>query len=305
MRNTCSDIVTRSSCSFLPRRLTLFLFTTSYWKYNFSFAVLGKSFFAVIGLLWTPLEAWAFFSPEAESIFKELGWQFNTAVVVFAFLWTLLDTRPRVVHTRKHQSIQCDATIHVGDILQYAKTHALVVNSNTQFAVKSGTTSLQAQCVKKYFANDPMRLQAILQAEAGKVASPSSAGEFPIGTTVRIKVENGPILYFVAVATKNPHNKSLTTKDDIQVALRLLWQTLSERGDVCPVALTLFGTGRGMIDVSSAALLNYTLRTFFDACKAKMFCPHLVVMLSQRDFNRGHIDMDDMVRIVDYRCLHG
>lgn len=279
----------------------MFVFSKYYWQDHFSVLVALKSLFAALGLLWGLVEAVAFFSEEIGNSLKSSGWAYVASAFVLAVIWTLIETRPTLFVAGQPRRTETAISLRVGDILQLDRDHAIVVSSNTKFALKVGTSSVQAQCLKKYFDNDKDRLGGLLQEQLRSVDADAN-GEYPIGTVARIKLQSGPKLYFLAVASKNELDKSVTTILNVNAALPELWKFLSLQGDVSRLAIPLFGTGRGMLATPREEVLDLIIKTYLSASAERRFCPSLTVAVSPNDHRRNNVSIETFSKILDYHC---
>jgi len=203
--------------------------------------------FSSFGLLWLLIQITDYFGgPEASLKIKSFWWLFGLIGLAYAV------TKVVPKKSFSYKVPDRDAKVNLRSKNIFKIDGSLLITINNSFLVNQDGVLLQSnsilsQFVKKYYQSKPELLQSEINSKLAdqfysdyKVAD----GQYKIGTTVAITIENKNF-YFFANTKLNQQNKSFCDKEMFEQSLNELWVYLSECASKEDFIIPLIGTGNG------------------------------------------------------------
>lgn len=282
-------------------------FSRVHWKYTWR--NFGGSFLAALGVTWTVTRIGLHYYPE------QAGWIFGSlwTVGLPAVAWATINSWPRLCVTERLSFSDTKIQIWVGDVL--ATGGAVVIPTSTTFdtSISKGIIardSLQGQFLAKYYheeAHLDHDLETSLQGIAFSTVDDERQGKkrrYPNGTVAKIKPGDN-VAYFLAIADMNAHSVASSSKEQVLESLGSLWQYVSKRGGIEPLAVPILGTGRGRIAaLRREEMVREIIKSFIAACSETKFCDRLTVAVSPEDYRNHEIDLQELELFLKHLCKY-
>ena len=174
-------------------------------------------------------------------------------------------------------ALQLSVVIKAGDL--FAEEDNIAVTSDDFFLTQSpklvNPRSLIGQLVERCYNQQAVALDADIEqglTRFSEVSLEQSGPEhknkrYPIGTTPVIRRGNRYIFVTALCRVDLESNHGRATADDVWLALRGLWKTISQNPSGKAVAIPLIGTGQTGSGLSHSAVLNITLASLLTAAR--------------------------------------
>ena len=288
------------------------LFSSHYWKNQFSAKAFLKSFFAVVGGLAAALEAAkkliSLFQPSANWLEQWLQANYWTAILLIAVLALLIAAAtlaPTVRVSSRLKQRDLTISIELGDL--FDGSDVLVIGTNRTFDTELkdeliSPRSIQGQFTQSYY-NSVQHLDAELDAQLRDepcvvlTQAEKHVGKlrlFEMGTVAKVNVSTRTT-YLVAMATMNTHGVANCSIDDLRASLVGLWQYIAEKGGGLPrLRAPVLGTGFGKLMAPRQAVVKEILRSLVAASAADRFCESFTIVVSVNDYLEHEIDLAEL-----------
>jgi hypothetical protein len=298
------------------------LFSSHYWKRQFSFAAFLKSAFSVLGVIAAGIAAIKkvseLLNPESTEIKKMIENHYGCLVlmmVVVAAIMAFYLLKPVTRVSARVKKRDLTIAIELGDI--FDTTDTLVIGTNCTFDTDPAgglisPSSLQAQYTERYFGNF-QNLDAVLVTKledesfvelVPEVKRIGKRRQYPMGTVVKLNSKSRDA-YFVTNARMNGHGVASSTITDLQESLAGLWEFISERGGGLPnLRMPVIGTGLAKVTATREEVVREILRSFFASCSADRFCDQLTIVISVNDYITHEIDLRALGEYLNYLATY-
>ena len=202
--------------------------------------------------------------------------------------------------------------IQVGDIFNHQG--AFIISTNTTFDTDmSGglisKDSLQGQFTEKYYADVKYLDQDLEKELESQYFTPIDAHvrgkkkRYEYGTVVMLRVKE-QLAYWIAIADMNEHGVAAGSYEKMTEILGKLWHYISERGEYVPLVIPVLGTGRGRINVPREEMIREIIKSFITAYSEKKFCEKLIIVISNDDYRKHGIDLQELRNYLRHLCLY-
>ncbi|MEM1193709.1 MAG: macro domain-containing protein [Pseudomonadota bacterium] len=279
--------------------------TAAYWR----FAVFSRrgmqSVLAWFGGIFLVVQMLDFFGIYTEDRYSEYGF---IAVIAVALIATIVFRRPTQSITYRLPQKDCAIDVAIGDILD--APGAVVISTNTTFDtdIADGVISrdsLQGQFTGRFFAGAQAGLDEVLDQSLANCPYEDTGQRngkrkrFPIGTIATVTT-HGRTFYFVTMANLNDQGNAQSSPQEIETALKSLWQHVKETGELQDLAVPLIGTGRGGLKLPRPKMIERIAQSFVDASKNGVFTPRLRIVVHPSDARNFEVNLwevrDDLGR---------
>lgn len=261
---------------------------------------------------WLSIEILSHFSPTFEEWSRGNLRMFLFIILIglmigfFHFLHKCAKTLS-VGHRLEGQDILIE--IRVGSIFNIEG--AFVISTNTSFdtnmSVGSITPlSLQGQFTNKYYNNSDHLEQDLTNSlnsdeHIVKKDMQTEKTQYDIGTVVKISVEE-QIAYFVAIDEVNELSGIESSLDNVREGLGSLWYYVGKQGVLDSLVIPVLGTGHSGILVSREQMILEIITSFIAACTSKKICEKLTIIISEDDYQKHDIDLEDLGSYLKLYC---
>ena len=263
---------------------------------------LGRSILRALGALLLLDRAVSLFSWPAP------GWLPWWVVVFLPFVWAIWDCRPVTVvrHRLKDRDVWIE--IRIGDIFEIKGS--LAISTNTTFDTARGIISpgsLQGQFANRYYDNETHLDQDLEVALMGQEFEQLDDGRngktrrYRIGTVAMIQPKQRTV-YMVAIADMNIHGVASGSLDGVVESLGKLWYYVGERGEMQPLVVPVFGTGRARIQTEREEMIREIIASFVAACSEKKFCEEVTIVISRKDYLKHEMDLQELGSYLWHAC---
>jgi hypothetical protein len=279
---------------------------------RFGYLEFFLAFFASVGLLWTCVEATAFFLGEPwTTVLKKFGWTIPVAGFIFALYraWPKLSVQKKIVGT---DSSIC---VRLGDVFSSKST--LVISATTTFDVDMtddliSPRSLQGQYQLKYFP-DPAQLSSVISQSLSQMSvretfeearkPKGNRSDYNRGEVVFIKNDKRHA-FFVGLATFNEHMRAKLEVAEFLNALPVMWNGIRDKGENDPIDMPLLGTGLSRMNSNRRKVLVDLVRSFVAATRDKGVTDLLTIYIQPNDFLLGEFTFAEIEKILEFTCGH-
>ena len=261
---------------------------------------------------WLSIEILSHFSPTFEEWSRGNHWMFMIIILlglmigVFHFLRKCAKTLS-VSHRLEEQDILIE--IRGGSI--FNSDGAYVISTNTTFDTNMSASpitsrSLQGQFINKYYNNSDHLEQDLtnsLNSDENVVIKNKQTGktQYDVGTVVKVSVEE-QIAYFVAIDEVNELSGIESSLDNVREGLGSLWYYVGKQGVLESLVIPVLGTGHSGILVSREQMILEIITSFIAACTGKKFCEKLTIIISEDDYQKHEIDLEDLGSYLELYC---
>lgn len=270
--------------------------TISYWRHFILSKDTYKSFFAVVGAIWTSLRAADYTNNSLE--FKD-NWQIFIAINLLALVITFLIKRPVSSISLNLPDEDVCIEVLVADIFKISGEKFISTNTTFDTNISNGLispNSLQGQFSKKFYPNNmnslDKEIEKVLKNEKYTIRenAPGKKLEYEIGTIAQINTY-GERYYFVAMARLADKGNALSDLKKVQKAIKSFWTHINEYGELGNVVIPLVGTERGRIKVKRKKMIEYIAQSFKDAIKESTFSNKLIIVIKPEDYYKYHLNL--------------
>lgn len=197
----------------------------------------------------------------------------------------------------------------------YNNANSYVIPTNTFFRTIMKDEYISAKSVQgafqlKFFKNNineldqliekSLRLQGIIGEECADLYG--QVKKYPVGTVAKVDLK-GKHYYFVAINDVNQFGKPINQSiENVDVALKGLFHSISEFGYCDVLAMPLIGTGRAAIPEATIERV-FKMTTDLYVFSQEIIARKLIICLSPKDYIEGRLDFLFIKKFIDYRCL--
>ena len=275
-----------------------------------SFGKLLSSILHSLGVLWLAISIGRYF-------FSDWEWVQKIPDYWYLFLLTgivvgLLRGWPQLTISERIAGKDVDIEIKVKDI--FSSNEAMITGCNTTFdtSVKEkiiSEKSVQGQYVQRYF-KDESKLKGQVRRTLIKL-SPSNIrkreekplgnlNEYEVGTTIVVGEKRKA--YLVAIARLNDYYTAEIDDDSFLDALPNMWLEIRSKGNMEDLNCPILGSGFARLKRNRQQLLIELIRSFIAATREGKLTEKITFYVSYSDFLRGHINLEQMKRFLEYEC---
>ena len=294
----------------------LLYFSKTYWKYNWSNVV--GTFLKILGGLWLIVEASSYFVPQIAD-WTRGNWQLLLVCTAVWVLWALIKCRSMSLVSCRLNGREISIEIRIGDLFDIEG--AFIISTNTTFDTDmSGglisSKSLQGQFTKEYYdkvehldrdLEEALKEVPISGEKIGKTKRHEIGGKtkcYEIGTVARV-CPKGRIVYLVAIAHMNENGKAYSSFEEVIEGLGKLWYYIGEQGELEPLVVPVLGTGLARLSgVTREKMIREIIKSFVAACSEKKFCEILTIVISESDYRKHEIDLQELGNYLRYHCKY-
>lgn len=219
---------------------------------------------------------WGIADPFATTIPRIVGLPLLIIVAIGAIIVSLVQAWSPSKISLRWDALRLSVVIKAGDL--FAEEDNIALTSDDFFLTQSpklvNPRSLIGQLVERWYNEQAVALDAdIKQALAGFSDVSLESGpehkdkRYPIGTTAVIRHGNRCIFVTALCRVDLKNNHGRATADDVWLALRGMWKTISQNPTGKAVAVPLIGTGQTGSGLSYSAVLNITLASLVTAAR--------------------------------------
>ena len=279
------------------------LFPKGYWRGRWR-PVLGTAF-RYLGGLWVLVKIIEHYWPPFQDC---VPWWVMLLPLVPA-IW-----KHRPVRYIKHriEGRDVDIEVDVGDVLEMEG--AVVMGANSTFDTRTADelispTSVQGQFTRKYYHKESHLDKDIEESLENRRLSPQEdkgvgkTKRYPVGTVAKITV-SGRIAYMVAIAEMNEHGTAQGSWNDLLDGLGGLWHFIGEQGELGIISMPILGTGRARIQEKREKVIREIINSFIAASSERKICEKLVIAVSEEDYIRHQLDLDEIDRYLHHVCKY-
>ena len=125
--------------------------------------------------------------------------------------------------------------------------------------------------------------------------------KYPIGTVAKIDYKDKHY-YFVAINDVNEYGKPINQSyENVEIAMKGLFSTISKLGHCDDLAMPLIGTGRAAIrEATIEKVVEYTVERYIDV--DEKIARKLIIGIRPKDYLDGRVDMNQVKKYIDYKC---
>lgn len=269
------------------------------------------AFLSAFGALWLIVEIANYYRLFDTTLLQKSGWLFFWLGIGLV-IW---QCRPITSVKCRMSGRDVGLEIRVGNI--FRQPGALVVGTNTTFDTRIAPNliseqSLQGQFTRKYYPSDKDFDDAIEMGLTGIEFSQlqgqrvGKSREFPIGTTVQLRVKDGSAdrtAFFVAMAKMNEHGSAKSTPEELKDALVRLWVFIGERATKGVLVVPVLGSRFGRLP-QREEIVREMIQSFIAACAEGSFCERLVIVLHGDDVVENNIDLKALGEYLRHTCRY-
>ena len=238
--------------------------------------------------------------------------------LVLALLMTAIWVRPRVRYQEKLSDKDTQVSIAIRnafDIQAAASSDAaLVVPCNTTFETDlegriPRAPSIQGEFTRRYYGGNPNELYKDITRELARPkyeewrerrTGYNDRTSYAIGTVVQIR-KRGLLFYLLASSRINEHGRSETTQQDLNLALKKLWNDIGHSGDKGEIVIPLIGTEHGRVSTDRQSAAKSIISSFIGSTTDKTFCSRLTVAIFPPDVNKYQMNLDELAKYL--KCV--
>ena len=269
----------------------------------------------ILGILWTLVEATAFF-------FSEETWASNIKSFWWIFLLVgmgigMFRGRPKLSLIDRIPELDVDIEVRVGNV--FSTNGTVIIGSNTTFdtTLEDDTISeksLQGQFTKKYCRSISdldnqitSSLNSIspnnIRTATGNDKPYGKLEEYKFGTVATIE-GNGKKAYFVAIAKLNQYRVAKANREEFLDSLPRIWSQIRNRGGFESLSCPILGSGFSRLNMSREELIREIIKSFVVATVESKFCEKLTISISFNDFLKGRVDLHRLERFIEHECIY-
>lgn len=269
------------------------------------------AFLSSFGALWLIVSIADYYELFPTDRLKQ-SWQLFFWLGVALAIW---QCRPTTSVKCKLSGRDVGIEIRVGNF--FKQPGDFIVGINTTFDTRIepsliSETSLQGQFTRKFYPSDSDFDGVVQNALAGldfvQLPGPRAGKdkEYPIGTTIRVRVKDGPgdrTAYLVAMARINEHGNARTTPEDLREAMARLWAYIAERATKGALVAPVLGSRFGRLP-QREQIIQEMIQSFVAACTQGNFCERLTIVLRPDDVVENNIDLQALGDYLRHTCKY-
>lgn len=277
-----------------------------YWRQGLSFRALLRALLGALGAMWVLAELGTFLFPDIQHALQDAWYFFLLCGVAWAF-W---ETRPPLGVSSRLTGRDVTISITVGDL--FSENASLIIGSNCSFDTSTDIIhpdSVQGQFTRLFYREvahlDHDIEKALLGCEF-REAPPGKPGKrriYPLGTVAMIAFREKTV-YLVAIASINRHRTTDATFEGLREALAGLWEFISSRGTIGPLAMPVLGSGFSRLTEPREEIIREIVRSFVAACASRRFCDELRIVIPPKDYLKHKIDMAELGAFLSHTCRY-
>ena len=277
----------------------------SYWKRNYR--AFFNAAFSCLGAIWLVIRIVEEYWPAIQGYLP--WWIF----LLLPAAWTIWICRPISYVRKRVEGRDVEIEIRIGDIFNVNGSLVISTNSTFDTDMSNGLiseNSLQGKFTKKYYDKEEYldedlkrELQTLEFKHLCDGRKKGNRKRYPIGTVAKLTAKNTTV-YMVAVAHMNKHGTAEGTMSDIMDCLGKLWYFIGQRGEMEPIVVPVFGTGRTRIKERREYVIREIVESFIASCSEKKISEKLIVVVSRNDYIRHKIDLDELDRYLTHVCKY-
>ena len=278
--------------------------TVAYWRR--SVRGLGRSFLGSLGAILLVERAVSLYWPQAA------GWLPWWIVISLPSIWAMWECRPIrfVKHRLKGRDVWIG--IRIGDIFEIKGSLVVSTNSTFDTSISRGIISpdsLQGQFTSRYYDKEIHLDQDLERALTDQEYEQLDDGrngktkKYRIGTVATIRPKEHTV-YMVAIADMNEYGGAAGSLDGVVESLAKLWYYIGERGEMQPIVAPVLGTGRARIQIEREEMIREIVGSFIAACSERKFCEEFTIVVSENDYLKHEMDLQEMGNHLRYACRY-
>lgn len=199
-------------------------------------------------------------------------------------------------------------TVKFGNIF-FSRNRNIFIPINSRFRSSFGnnvfvsTKSIQGQAIKKFYSNEPKRLDAQLQSLI-KERNSGITAPFPPGFTLVDKIKKNHN-YFVVTAEVNDKGASSTSEEFVIQALENFWNFLDDNpSNDLPLSLPLVGCGQGRLIKRQEIMMRNIFQSFITHIRRTNISPikELIVYIPFKSLFQCNVDILKIKQFIGYIC---
>lgn len=273
--------------------------TRSYWKYAIWSIDAGKTFFAVLGVVWMIFEILDSFSfIQKENLPGYTVW----ILAAISFIVVVVTRRPvkKVIYQTKSKDLSVE--VRIADLFDIKGQKVISTNSTFDTDTATGIialNSLQGQFTQRYYPTNIAALDNTINLALNGVQSihyPKISGKdkkYPIGTTVR--VDQGPeVFYLLAMSDLNFNNTAGSTFEQVIQAVDSVFDFIVGKGENTDIVVPLIGKGRGSLTTNRKRLIARIAQAFIKASEQNHFSNKLIIAIHPKDAENFGINLHEV-----------
>lgn len=254
-----------------------------------------------IGIYWLFVEIASHSTSQlSDSYTKNI--RFFLIVLCCLLLLSLYKNKPKTSFFSKLRDKDNFIEIRVGDA--FKNPGALVVPVNDCFdmtlngnVAKAG--SVQNTLIKKYYSDKVDHLNADISRFV-KIGD-----KHEIGKTIEIE-QSGKSFFLLVNSVRNQNGHVTSNVDDFLGCLNGLWPFIaldSSRHEIVTIPLINTQHGRDS-NLSKKSAIKEIISSYVESSKDLDICEKLIISISDSDYRKGLIDLDDIQEFLNYSCKH-
>ena len=258
-----------------------------------NFGIILSNLLRVFGALWIILEATTFFvGAELSNDLRSFWWVF----LLIGLGVSGYNLYPKRRYKFKITDRDITVELVIGDI--FKQDGPIIVGCNDGLVTSKDVisdNSIQGKFAEKYLSSS-LDLRENLKGS-------NSDGKVPIGTTITVQ-GNGKMGYFCAIAEINSSGICKSNLENIRVSLAELWNYLGTHGEKAIFNIPVLGSGFSRVPISRQDLSKEIIGSFVASTRENTFCDGLRLVIHPSDIRKFNIDIPDIVKFIEYSCLH-
>jgi hypothetical protein len=263
--------------------------SVAYWRYVLFSRSGIQALLSIAGAIWLIIEVLDFFKIYTRDEYGKYGF---AIVLLFSGFLAILIRRPITSIEVRFPEHDFSLEVRIGDLFDAAG--AVVISSNTVFESdvangKIDPNSLQGQFVAKYFTGD----QGQLIKEIQECLIDVGQRPYPLGTTVPINT-HGKTFYLLAMSELNTQGNARSTPEGVDQALGSFWRYIRESGALQELAVPVFGTARGRLNISRKKMIERISQSYAEASRQGKFTDRLVIVVHPNDARKFQVNLYDI-----------
>ncbi|MCB9234841.1 MAG: hypothetical protein H6581_24520 [Bacteroidia bacterium] len=278
-----------------------------FWK-QLRVVNLLESCFAILGIIWTLIEALTFFgSPELSTAIKSIWW----LIFILGLIVAIYLNRPKSSFVFKVKNRDVSIIIQVGDIFKIKGSVIVPINHKLDCEnngiVQRSSSILKLFVNNAYKGNYPDLQRDIVQELTERKEKYKEAIEstdpvvYKMGTVVPV-YRNEVQYYLLVNSSLNSANRSRTTEDDLRNSLNGLWSFLLQNGSKDNLVIPILGTGRGRISLPRQEVIKEIVLSFLVSLSSDSYCDQLIICIHPIDVVKFKIEVEELLAFIDLHC---
>lgn len=288
-----------------------------------------KHIFIVLGSIWLLIEMGSFMIPWVENSARGNATLFLICLSLAIAFGLVKIIRRHTDERRRTEEISVSHKLVRNDILIEIRVDnlfdvegAFVLSTNTTFDTDMSAgliskMSLQGQFTTNYYdkvehlnrdleeslkGEVPISEDTIGNTKRHKIGGKTKCYE--IGTVAQVCPTDEVVVYLVAIAHINDNGKAYGTVEEVIKGLGKLWYYIGEHGELEPIVVPVLGTGLTRIRISREDMIREIIKSFITACSEKKFTEKLTIVISESDYRKYKIDLDELGKYLYHHCKY-